>query len=266
MTYPFPGMNPYLEQPERWPTVHNRLIVALADFLTPLLLPRYQVDIDKRVYEITKLNTLMIGRPDVTIQQPRRPVENPPASDISVVTVPQPVQVTLPMGDEVREAYLEVKDVATQNVVTAIEILSPTNKRGEGRQKYLNKRQKVLNSQTHFVEIDLLLQGEVMPFLHNSVASNYRILVSRSQQRPSADLYPFDLRDRIPNFPLPLKSGESEPGVDLQDLIEDVYQRSGYDYFLNYQEDLNLPLTEAEQQWIRSTLTQSDVGQSTTQD
>ncbi|NJL46340.1 MAG: DUF4058 family protein [Leptolyngbyaceae cyanobacterium SM2_5_2] len=31
----FPGMNPDLEHPERWSTVHNRLIVALADVLTP---------------------------------------------------------------------------------------------------------------------------------------------------------------------------------------------------------------------------------------
>ena len=41
MPSPFPGMNPYLEYPDRWPTVHNRLIVALADLLTPQLLPKY---------------------------------------------------------------------------------------------------------------------------------------------------------------------------------------------------------------------------------
>ncbi len=46
MRSPFPGMNPYLEHPDRWSTVHNRLIVALADTLTPQLLPKYQVDID----------------------------------------------------------------------------------------------------------------------------------------------------------------------------------------------------------------------------
>jgi hypothetical protein len=34
-------MNPYLEHPDRWSTVHNRLIVALADVLTPQLLPKY---------------------------------------------------------------------------------------------------------------------------------------------------------------------------------------------------------------------------------
>lgn len=31
MGNPFPGMNPYLEQPELWHQVHNRLIVAMSD-------------------------------------------------------------------------------------------------------------------------------------------------------------------------------------------------------------------------------------------
>ena len=31
MDNPFPGMNPYLEQPQLWHQVHNRLIVAIAD-------------------------------------------------------------------------------------------------------------------------------------------------------------------------------------------------------------------------------------------
>jgi hypothetical protein len=62
MTAPFPGMNPYLEHPERWSTVHNKLIVASANTLTTLLLPCYQVDIEKRIYEVIGLNTLFVGR------------------------------------------------------------------------------------------------------------------------------------------------------------------------------------------------------------
>jgi hypothetical protein len=49
-------------------------------------------------------------------------------------------------------------------VVTAIEILSPKNKRaGEGYNQYLNKRNQVLHSQSHLVEIDLLRGGEPPP-------------------------------------------------------------------------------------------------------
>lgn len=60
-------MNPYLEHPNRWSTVHNRLIVALADALTPQLLPKYQVDIEKRIYEVVGVNTLLVGRADLTL-------------------------------------------------------------------------------------------------------------------------------------------------------------------------------------------------------
>lgn len=34
MPSPFPGMNPYLENPELWSEVHSRLIVAIADDLS----------------------------------------------------------------------------------------------------------------------------------------------------------------------------------------------------------------------------------------
>lgn len=84
--------------------MHNRLIVALADALTPQLLPKYQVDIEKRVYIATAtevrtkaklsfprrrestlgecpnrhgyghiivgLNSLLLSRPNVTVQRP----------------------------------------------------------------------------------------------------------------------------------------------------------------------------------------------------
>lgn len=244
-------MNPYLENPDRWPTVHNRLIVGLADLLTPLLLPKYQVDIDKRVYEVTGLNTVLIGRPDVTVQQSRHPRQIPEAiaSRASAVTK-APIRVTLPMPEEMREPYLEVKDAETQRVVTTLEILSPSNKHGEGRQRYIEKRQKILNSQTHLIEIDLLTQGEPLPLAQGNVESDYRILVSRSPSRPAADLYPFNLPEPIPEFPLPLAPEDSEPTIDLQTLLQQVYDRSGYDYFIDYQQDVTLLLPDKALAWI----------------
>ena len=253
MPSPFPGMNPYLESPDRWPTVHNRLIVGLADLLTPRLLPKYQVDIDKRVYEVSGLNTVLIGRPDVTVQQPRT-ADQESTTATSIEVRKTPLQVTLPMTEEVRESYLEVKDAETQNVVTAIEILSPTNKRGDGRQKYLEKRAKVLNTQTNLVEIDLLTQGDPLPLAQNTVSSHYRILVSRSTIRPLADLYAFNLSEPIPTFPLPLKGDDTEPEIDLQTLIEGVYERSGYDYFIDYKKDVAIALSDLDLEWINSQL------------
>ncbi|MEL7225759.1 MAG: DUF4058 family protein [Cyanobacteria bacterium J06576_12] len=252
MPSPFPGMNPYLEHPDRWPTVHNRLIVAIADFLTPQLLPKYQVDIDKRIYEVTGLNTVFIGRPDVTVQRSRLPRE----TSQKTVSTPakSPLQVTLPMVEEVREPYLEVKDAQTQKVVTAVEVLSPTNKRGDGRKKYLEKREKILRTQTNLIEIDLLTQGEPLPLSGGDIDSHYRVLVSKAARRPTADLYAFNLSEVIPAFPLPLASEDTEPTVELQTLLNEVYQKSGYDYFIDYAQDPTLPFSSQEIDWINTLL------------
>ncbi|ASC73590.1 hypothetical protein XM38_045610 [Halomicronema hongdechloris C2206] len=52
----------------------------------------------------------------------------------------------LPMPLEVQEGYLEVREVATQQVITVIDVLSPANKRpGRGRDAYLYKRDLVLD-------------------------------------------------------------------------------------------------------------------------
>jgi len=43
----FPGMNPYLEDPDLWTEVHAWLIVLLARLLNPLLPPKYRAAIEK---------------------------------------------------------------------------------------------------------------------------------------------------------------------------------------------------------------------------
>ncbi len=72
--------------------------------------------------------------------------------------------------------------------------------------------------------------------------------------RPSADLYAFNLPDPIPIFPLPLALEDAEPTIDLQTLLEQVYQRSGYDYLIAYQQDVSLPLPPADIDWIETCL------------
>jgi Protein of unknown function (DUF4058) len=136
MPSPFPGMNPYLEDPNRWSDFHNRLIVALADTLTPQLLPKYQVNIEKRIYEIIATDDLLIGKADITVQPNLNPKLSNASNVSGVISGMQPITVHLPILEEVREAYLEVQDPITKEVVTVIEIIYPTNKRGEGRVKY----------------------------------------------------------------------------------------------------------------------------------
>lgn len=256
MPSPFPGMNPYLENPEIWPAVHNRLIVAIADALVPQVRPNYLVDIEKRIYQSSGETTLLVGIPDVTVRRSLPSQTNPSTSNVAVAAPPAtPTQVTVPMPEEVREGYLEVRDTTTGEVVTVIEVLSPANKRpGKGREMYLEKRETVLGSRTHLVEIDLLRKGEPMPFFGTEFQGNYRILVSRGDRRPTADLYLFNLPQTIPTFPLPLRSQDAEPTLDLQALLHALHDRAGYDYTLDYSAEPVPPLEESEAAWADALL------------
>ncbi len=155
---------------------------------------------------------------------------------------------------EFREGYLEIREVATKQVVTVIEVLSPTNKRfGKGRVAYEQKRREVLGSRTHLVEIDLLRSGKPMPIQGSSVQSNYRILVSRGDRRPRAELYVFNIQDAIPTFPLPLRS-EDVPTINLHPLLELAYERAGYGVVIDYNREPVPALSEADTAWVDTLL------------
>ncbi len=243
---PFPGMDPYLEHPDLWPDVHNRLIAALGDALSPILRPRYYVALEERTYLEEPGELALVGRPDLTVVRRSGPSEPGPESR----RTPAVVEVEIPMAEPVRETYLEVRSVPAGEVVTVIELLSPANKRsGTGRALYLEKRETVLSTRTSLVEVDLLRGGEPMPTRGPAVASDYRILVSRPHRRPKADLIAFGVRDPIPRFSLPLRREEEEPEVDLGRVLHALYDRASYDLRIDYSREAVPPLAAADAEW-----------------
>jgi hypothetical protein len=245
MRSPFPGMNPYLEAPALWSEVHSWLIVELARMLNQRITPKYRAAVEKRVYE----ESILVGIPDVSVVRQRSNLPVPPQS--TTMTLSQPVLVALPESETSIERYLEVREVATGEVVTVVEILSPKNKRaGEGRDQYLNKRQKVLGSQSHLVEIDLLRGGEALP-MQDAGTSDYRVLVSRVEQRPIAELYPFNLRDRLPCFGLPLRSGDESVPIDLNVLMQMVYESAALDLAIDYGQQPTPGLSQDDFDWVQ---------------
>ncbi|MEW5858242.1 MAG: DUF4058 family protein [Cyanobacteriota bacterium] len=259
MPSPFPGMNPYLEQPEIWSQVHKWVIILIAQTLNPQLRPKYRVAVEERVYETRGDDSLLVGIPDDVVVQSSQPTpttDTTNSANIAVATPPiKPVKVTLPMTETVREWYLEVRQVETGEVITVIEILSPKNKRpGEGRIKYESKRQKILDSLTHLVEIDLLRQGKPMPMNSQEIQSHYHFVVSRSSERPQADLYAFNLQQEIPLFPLPLQPGDTEPVINLQDLVHRLYEQGSYDLAIDYTKEPIPPLSAADAAWVDKVL------------
>ncbi len=213
------------------------------------------MDIEERVYQTSGEDALLVGIPDVAVQRSESAMKST-TQNIAVATLPtQAVTVTIPMPETVRESYLEVREVATREVVCAIEVLSPKSKRsGEGRKAYERKRQRVFGSLTHLVEIDLLRAGEPMLILSKGVRGDYRILVSREERRPQAELYVFNLQDVIPSFPLPLRKGDTEPIVDLQSLLNGVYDRASYDLVIDYSKEPLPSLSETDAAWADALL------------
>lgn len=250
MASPFPGMDPYLENPALWSEVHNRLIVAIANDLETKLSLDYRVAIERRTYLALPEDSVLVGIPDVVVSQPSKSAEKPTQVRPQSVATSQATTVTLPIPVEVRESYLEIRDLSTGYVVTAIELLSPANKaEGKGREAYLTKRLKVLGSPTHLVEIDLLRGGQPMPMSEAAKPGSYRILVSRGDRRPMADLWAFGVREPIPEFGVPLRQGEEEPVLGLQQLLEQIYSQARYGAAIDYQNAPVPRLEEGDRLW-----------------
>ena len=256
MQTPFPGMDPYLEGPGIWQQVHAALIVDIQRFLNALLRPRYYVAIEQSTY-LTLLPPPehRTGIPDIMVVAPSEQTEKGSSLPLSAPTI-EPVIAELPQPEEVKQRFLEIRTVETHAVVTTIEILSPANKVGrEGREQYEQKRVKVLGSLTNLVEVDLLRGGAPMP-MNLPYQKDYRIIVSRSQQRPRADAYLFDLSDIIPDFPIPLKPDEEEPILPLNQILHELYDQGGYDLMIDYSQPPIPPLSEEDIEWAEKLLSQ----------
>jgi hypothetical protein len=263
MASPFPGMDPYIEQPAFWSSFHFRLIAAIAATIGPQLGKQYYLEVETRTYQSQDNHELLIGIPDAAILARQGAASSPDVSGPSdtetaltaTALISAPDRVMLPMTRTVQERYLEIREIRNDAVVTVIEVLSPKNKRaGEGRDAYETKRRKVLESQTHLIEIDLLRAGKAMPVMATSPAkppTPYRIVVSRSEQRPEADLYAVGLRQPLPTIPIPLKAEDADLRLALQDLLTGIYEDARYEMRFDYTQPPPAPmLSQADRQWL----------------
>ena len=142
----------------------------------------------------------------------------------------------------------------SREVVAVIEILSPTNKYGAGRREYLAKRAAVQYSFSHLVEIDLLRAGPPMPVVGAVPAGAYRILVRDAARAPDARLYAFGIRAPIPEFIMPLSPGVAGMAVSIKPILDDVYAIGSYDRDIDYRQDPQPPLSDADRLWLNQLL------------
>jgi hypothetical protein len=220
-------MNPYLEHPSVWEDFHTRFLVYAAGTLTKQTAPSYLVRIGEHIFvdeaEDDKefhsdLSTVDSGRKAPTISN-RAPAIAPP----------QTVRLAV-RARKRRHRFLEVLDRAGRRVVTVIELLSPSNKRpGKDRDQFTLKREALLLSEVNYVEIDLL-RGGMRWEKPRKAPTDYFIVVSRPAARPVADCWALSLRDRLPVIPIPLVPERPEPTLDVQAVVNVVYDDADYQF------------------------------------
>ena len=261
---PFPGMNPYLENPGLWPGAHNRLIVGLGNMLARRLRPTYSVGIQERVQISAEPGGNGSGGggngvriPDVAVLTAAAPDAAGSAMRPMPARSKDAIAVQLPATELLKERYLEVRRVDNRQVIAIIELLSPTNKGGDGYREYLAKRAATLYSPTHLVEIDLLRAGRRMPVIGPAPAeAHYRILVANARRsEPIADLYAFGIRQAIPDFVMPLAQEDEGIAVNLNAVVNSVYADGSYDLDIDYGQDPpEPPLSDGDRAWVAQLL------------
>ena len=165
MPSPFPGMDPYIEARRIWSDFQHDLAGEIRARLNTQIQPSYYATavtyVTYDVVEVAQPKPRSVS-PDVGVWQTDLGV---PTGGAVAVSDPPTAQSVVPLETPVRLANVEVREAGTDILVTAIEILSPINKRpGDERQKYLRKWRELLRAEVHVMALDLYRRGEQIDF------------------------------------------------------------------------------------------------------
>jgi hypothetical protein len=245
---PFPGMDPFLEDSAEWESVHSWLIAVVAEQLAKQVAPNFTVRMEQRVYLLTPDDDKSFIEPDVYLVQSYQPAAQATSSAIATL----PVLIEPVYEPEIHDRYIEIRDKRNREVVTTIEILSPFNKApgSQGHTAFINKRRSVMASDVHWIEIDLLRNGERPREVAHK--SDYYALLKRGGTFGPYEVWYFDLRDRLPTIFVPLRPPFADVLLDLQTAFAEVYRRGYYANDIDYRATVPMPLLRpADAAWVR---------------
>jgi hypothetical protein len=243
-------MDPFLEDQGRWNDFHASMITYCRDSLSERLPEGYVAQIGEAVSVVT----WEAGRerpmlPDVAVIRSPGPGGSGPGSPSSIATL-EPVSVPLAVAtDEVRDTWVEIRRLPDERLVTAIEILSPTNKGSSGLDEYRDKRQRLLSQPVNLVEIDLLLAGRRLPMGKPLPPGDFYAIISRASDRQFSDVYAWSIRLPLPTIPIPLEDPDPNVPLDLAALLALAYERGRYSRLIRYHRPLDLPLQPEDKHW-----------------
>lgn len=256
MPSPFPGMDPWLESPDEWPGFHDTLVIKTVEVLQPQLRARgYYAKPGER--EWLSHADRAVG-PDVVTARRAAPADLRQASSIAVALPDEPIRIAQ-AEFEIHEGYVDIYEALRHEIVTGIEFLSPTNKSDrKGRRLYRIKQRDLRKTQVHLVEIDLLRAGRFVldvprPVVERLQPWDYLVNLVR-RGGPDYEVYPISLPERMPRIRVPLKSGDEDAVLDLQEVFKRSYDIGPYPERLDYQSDPNPPLSAEHADWANRIL------------
>jgi hypothetical protein len=230
MASPFIGMDPYLEG--FWNDVHGPLLTYIADELNSCLPPQFRATIRRREIHLdAKCPAGMSRYRDVTV------LDLEPLTQYSV----------------------EIVDTKFgEKVITAIEVLSPENKRpGDGMLQFHKKQDEYRRARVSRVEIDLLREGRrlfdfPLRLLTPEQIKPYYVTVNRGHRPGESELYAIDMREPLPVIGVPLRANDADVPLDLQPLMEHVYRTGRFP--IDYDDPCDPPLQGDDAAWAQDLL------------
>ncbi len=247
-------MDPYIEDPDTWEDFHQNIATEIQHQLAPRLRPRYIAALVPRVdYEEVNISSVTPywSKPDVSVVR----VDDRLMSRELVAEVIAPAPLVIEEYDNA-EYNVEIREVKTGTLVTAIEILSPANKRPghPAYNTYQRKRHDLPRAGVHLLEIDLLRSGVRAVPLAPHEDKHYVISLRRSGTSGSA-VWPVRVQDALPVVPVPLLSPDPDVPLNLNRAIQAIYDNASYDLRIDYTQPPPKPsLPPDDQQWLESQL------------
>ena len=258
MPSPSPGMDPYIEAQQRFHTFHTAFITACAEVINEHQGPPYYATVEERV-PIDATGPEEASRPVahrvspdvvVTVDGRRssvgRAVDGAVGGAIVPVVLPQAV---VPL-DQPTQKLIEIRGRPYDELITTVELLSPSNKKsGPDREALLVKRADLLHRGVNVVDVDLLIIGRRLPLLVPPPAGDYYAMVTRADRRDQCEVYGWSLRERLPTVAIPMEPETADVPLDVAAAFDRVYRRFHFDRQLDHARPLPAPWPEADRAW-----------------
>jgi hypothetical protein len=255
-------MDPWLEHPELFPTVHDGMCFLIMEAMQSRLPNGYFASLGSRIWfeDVTTRHPV----PDVSVWSPSRDDEAGGGVALAAATETA-VVVTVP-PDETKETFVEVftnRD-GSDRLVTVIEVLSFSNKTpgDHGRDLYLRKQQELIAGKTNLVEIDLLRAGRHTTAVPRAAALakagsfDYHVCVHRFFRPWDYVVYPVPLARRLPTVAVPLLPGDGDVPLDLQVAFARAYDSGPARRKVKYDAPPVPPLSPEQAEWAKGVVAQ----------